>query len=61
MSMKEKLLLVWVLVMVAFSLLFSHFWGWTIYTLQKAVALNVVSLPSAAKYAAVICSACFVP
>jgi hypothetical protein len=61
MSMKEKLLLVWVLVMVALSLLFSHFWGCTVYALEKAVALNVVALPSAARYAAVICTACLLP
>lgn len=59
MNMKEKLLLVWVLVMVALSLLSSHFWGWTVYALEKAVALNVVALPSAARYAAAICTTWF--
>lgn len=59
MGIKEKLLLVWVLVMVVFGFLCSHFCGWTIYVLQRAVALNVVSLPNAVKSAVVICAACF--
>ena len=41
MNTKARLLLVGVLVMVALSLLFSQFWGWTVYALQKIVALNL--------------------
>jgi len=58
MNTKEILLLIWIFVLVALSLLFWHFLGWTIYALQKIIALNVVSLWSAAGYAAVICAAC---
>jgi hypothetical protein len=45
MNMKEKLLFVWLLVVVAFSLVFHDFWASAVYTLGKAVALNIVSLP----------------
>ena len=51
MSMKEKLLLLWLLVVV-FSLVFRHFLASTIYALGRAVALNLVSLPCLAKFAA---------
>jgi len=49
MSMKEKLLLLWVLVMVAVGFMFRHFWACTVYAIGRAVALNVVSLPALAK------------
>jgi len=52
MSMKEKLLLLWLLVVVVFSLVFRHFLASTIYALGRAVALNLVSLPCLAKFAA---------
>jgi hypothetical protein len=55
MSMKEKLLFVWLLVVVAFSFVFSHFWTSAVYALGRAVALNLVSLPDLAKFAAGIC------
>jgi hypothetical protein len=51
MNMKEKLLFVWLLVVVAFSLVFHHFWASTVYALGKAVALNLVSLPGLANFA----------
>ena len=57
MNTKEILLLIWIFVLVALSLLFWHFLGWTIYALQQLTALKVVSLPGAARYAAVICAA----
>jgi len=58
MNTKARLLLVGVLVMVALSLLFSQFWGWTVYALQKIVALNIVSLPAAVTHAVAICASC---
>ena len=48
MSMKEKLLFVWLLVVVAFSFIFRHFWASAVYALGRAVALNLVSLPGLA-------------
>jgi hypothetical protein len=56
MNTKARLLLVGVLVMVALSLLFSQFWGWTVYALQKIVALNIISLQAAVTHAVVICA-----
>ena len=50
MNMKEKLLFVWLLVVLAFSLVFHHFWASTVYALGKAVALNLVSLPGLANF-----------
>jgi len=52
MSSKEKLLIVWLLVVVAVSFVFHHFWVCTVYALGRAVALNIVLLPSLAKFAA---------
>jgi len=56
---KEKVLIVWFLVVVAVSFVFHHFWVCTVYALGRAVALNLVFLPGMAKLAAVIGSACF--
>jgi len=56
---KEKVLIVWLLVAVAISFVFHHFWVCTVYALGRAVALNLVFLPGMAKLAAVIGSACF--
>jgi hypothetical protein len=61
MSMKEKLLLVWLLVVVAFGFVFRHFWVSTVYALGRAVAMNLVSLPGLAKFAAVICTVHVLP
>ena len=55
MSMKEKLLFVWLLVAVAFGFVFRHFWVSAVYALGRAVALNLVSSPGLAKLAAGIC------
>jgi hypothetical protein len=52
MSMKEKLLLVWILVVVTFGFLFHHFLRWTICAFQKAVALSFIPLPGLVKTAA---------
>jgi len=52
MSTKEKLLFLWILVVVAFGLAFHHFWGSTVYALGRAVALTLISLLGLAKIAA---------
>ena len=51
MNMKEKPLFVWLLVVVACSLVFRHFWASTVYALGRVIALNLVSLPGLAKLA----------
>ena len=52
MSMKEKFLFLWILVVVAFGLVFHHFWASMVYTLGRAVALTYISLLGLAKIAA---------
>ena len=59
MSMKEKLLFIWFLVVVTFSFIFRHFWASTVYALGRAVALNLISLPGLAEFAAGICGVHF--
>jgi hypothetical protein len=54
MTTKEILLLVLVLAMVAIIFCLNYFLGCPVHALQKAVALDVVSLPHVAKFAAVI-------
>jgi hypothetical protein len=49
MKTKEKLLLVWILVMVAAGILFSHFCGGAIHALEHFVACSFVLLPDLAK------------
>ncbi len=61
MSTKEELLFVWLLVVVASSFVFHHFWACTVYALGRAVALNLVSLPGLAKFAAGIFGAHLLP
>jgi hypothetical protein len=60
MSMKEKVLFLWLLVVVA-SFVFRHFWASTVCALGRAVALNLVCLPGLAKFVAVIFGAHFLP
>jgi len=60
MSMKEKVLFLWLLVVVA-SFVFRHFWVSTVCALGRAVALNLVCLPGLAKFAAVIFGVHFLP
>jgi len=50
-DMNEKLLFVWLLVVVAISLVFHHFWASAVYALGKTVALNLVSLPGLVSFA----------
>jgi len=61
MTMNEKLLVVWILAMVAFSFLFRHFWSCAVYVIEKIVALSLVSLLCVAKVAVAICGVCFLP
>jgi hypothetical protein len=52
MSMNEKLLFLWLIVVVVFSLFFHHFWANAIEAIGKIIATNLVSLPGIAKFAA---------
>jgi hypothetical protein len=52
MSMNEKLLFLWLLVVVVISFVLHHFWASAIYALGKAIAMNLVSLPGLAKFTA---------
>ncbi len=52
MSMNEKLLFIWLLVVVVFGFVFRHFGANTLYALSRAVVLIHVSLPGLAKFAA---------
>ena len=60
MTMKEILLIVWILALVALAFFFRHFWSCAVYLMQKAVALSFIPLPSLVKLAAVICGVQFV-
>jgi hypothetical protein len=55
MNLKERLLVVWILVVVAVGFLFHHFLSWTVCAFQKAVALSLIPLPGLVKFAAGIC------
>jgi hypothetical protein len=61
MSMKEKFFVVWILAVVAFSLVFHHFWAGAIQTLAKAVALHLAFLPGLVKFAIGVFGAHFLP
>jgi hypothetical protein len=52
MSINEKLLFIWLLVVVGFGFVFRHFWLSTVYALSKVVALNLVFVAALAKLAA---------
>ena len=52
MSTKEKILFLWILVVMAFGLVYHHFWASTVYALGRAVALSLISLLGLAKVAA---------
>jgi hypothetical protein len=52
MSTKEKILFLWILAVVAFGIVFHHFWVTTVYVLGRAVALTLISLFGLAKVAA---------
>jgi len=55
MSMKEKLLFVWLLAVMAFSFVIRHYWASAAYAIGRAVAPNLVSLPGLVKLAAGLC------
>jgi len=55
MTMNEKLLVVWILAVMAIAFLFHHFLSWTMYAFQKVVAFGFLPLPWLVKFAAVIC------
>jgi len=55
MNRKEKLLVVWILVVVAFGFLFHHFLSWTVWAFQRAVASSFLPLPGLVNFAAGIC------
>ena len=59
MGTKEKILSIWLVMVLTVSFLINHFWGSTVYTIARAVALSLVSLPGLAKLAAGICGAHF--
>jgi hypothetical protein len=52
MSKKTKLLVVWLLLVVASTFLFSQFWSYTVFVLQKAVVTDILPLPFLTKVAA---------
>ena len=52
MNVKERLLIVWILVVVAIGFLFHQFLSWTVWAFQKAVAFSLIPLPGLVKFAA---------
>jgi hypothetical protein len=52
MSMNEKLLFLWLIVVVVFSLFFHHFWANAIEAIGKVIATNLISWPGLAKFTA---------
>ena len=52
MSMNEKLLFLWLLVVVVFGFIFHHFLANAIYEFGKAIAMSLISLPGLAKFTA---------
>jgi hypothetical protein len=50
MSMNEKLLFLWLLVVVVFGFILHHFLANAIIELGKAIAMNLISLPGLAKF-----------
>jgi hypothetical protein len=52
MSTTEKLLFLWLLLVMALSFFFSHFWGYTLYALQKAFPLLILPFLVVSKIAA---------
>jgi len=61
MGMKEKILSIWLVMVVTVSFVINHFWASTISALGRAVALSVVALPGLAKLVARICGVHFLP
>jgi hypothetical protein len=61
MKTKEKLLLVWILVVVAIGILFSHFSGGAVHALEHFVACRFASAPALAKFSAGLFGIHFLP
>jgi len=61
MSMKEKVLIVWLPAVVAGSFVFHHFWASTAEALGRPVASTAVSLLDLAKLAAGMCGVHLLP
>ena len=59
MGMKEKILSIWLVMVVTVSFVISHFWASTIYALGRALASSLISLPGLAKLVAKICGVHF--
>ncbi len=51
MTMKERLLIVWILVGVVVGFLFHQFLSWTVCAVQKAVAFSLIPVPGLVKFA----------
>jgi threonine/homoserine/homoserine lactone efflux protein len=58
-GMKEKILSIWLVIVVTVSLVINHFWASTVYVLGGAVASSLVALPGLAKLVARICGVHF--
>jgi len=52
MNRKERLLVAWILVVVAIGFLFHQFLSWTVWAFEKAVAFSFLPLPGLMKFAA---------
>ncbi len=59
MSMKEKLLFLWLLVVVVIRIVFHHFGASAIAVLGRAIAMNLISLTGMAKLTAGILGVLF--
>ncbi|HKV64071.1 MAG TPA: hypothetical protein VJO16_19345 [Candidatus Acidoferrum sp.] len=54
MSMKEKVLILWILAMAVFNLVFHQSWAIAFEALGRIIATNFISLPGLAKFTAEI-------
>jgi hypothetical protein len=61
MAVKEKVFVVWFFAVAAFSVVFSNFWSWAAYALQKTVALGFISFTGLAVFVAEVCGVHFLP
>jgi hypothetical protein len=61
MSMKEKLLFLWLLAVVVFSPFLHHFWSIAMEALGKVLAMNLFTLPALAKFMAGLFGLFFLP
>lgn len=56
MDAKEKVLFVWILLVVMFTFVSHRFWDCMLCALEKAMAFSILSMPGLAKMVAAICS-----